>query len=248
MKDLEEKVRDLENMVGNQRNTIDMKNAEIEDLKKKLMAEKLKKKAIEGPSTDSALSSPVLPDPAAAKRPYSNLLKASVVSLMAMITYFRSTHFVLDYLASLVSFVGLSDQVFPPRPNSIPDHMLNTRVVYQTDFLTEDMAAELRNLTKEMKNFPTNLSDLKFYKTTHEHIGEAVPLEADGSCANPLLMASINKTSCVLPGRVDVGRHWIMTGGPSALREPYSSMVTRASSFGSFNFDLNKHKIIDELF
>ena len=72
MKDLEEKVRDLENMVGNQRNTIDMKNAEIEDLKKKLMAEKLKKKAIEGPSTDSALSSPVLPDPAAAKRPYSN--------------------------------------------------------------------------------------------------------------------------------------------------------------------------------
>jgi len=153
------------------------------------------------------------------------------------------------YLASLVSFTfGLQNQFFPPRPHTLPDHMLNNKVVYQRDLLSEDVAAELRNLTKHMKTFPTNLSDLKFYKTTHEHIGEAVPIEADGSCANPFLMVSIEKTSCLLPGRVDVGRHWILTVGPKALRESYASMASRASSFGSFNFDLNKHKIIDKLF
>lgn len=126
--------------------------------------------------------------------------------------------------------------------------MLNSKVIYERDLLSEDVAAELRNLTKHMKTFPTNLSDLKFYKTTHEHIGEATALEADGSCANSFLMASINKTECVLPGRVDVGKHFILTGGPSAIREKYESMASRASSFGSFNFDLEKHKIVDELF
>lgn len=126
--------------------------------------------------------------------------------------------------------------------------MLNTKVVYERDLLSEDIAQELRSLTKHMKDFPTNLSDLKFYNTTHEHIGESTPLEKDGSCANPFLMASIKKTSCVLPGRIDVGRHWIMTGGPQALRESYSKMASRASSFGSFNFDLKKHTVADKLF
>ena len=139
---------------------------------------------------------------------------------MIMITCFRPTHEMLNYLASLTKLpFGFQNQLFPPRPHTIPEHMLNNRVVYQTDLLTEDVAAQLRNLTKHMKTFPTNLNDLKFYKTTHEHIGEAAPLEADGSCANPFLKTSIEKTSCVLPGRIDVGRHWIMTGGPNALRE-----------------------------
>lgn len=126
--------------------------------------------------------------------------------------------------------------------------MLNSKVVYERDLLSEDTANELRNLTRHMKDFPTNLSVLKFYNTTYEHIGEATPLESDGSCANPFLMASIEKTSCVLPTRVDVGRHFILTGGPSALREPYPNMASRVMSFGSYNFDLKKHKIVDKLF
>jgi hypothetical protein len=126
--------------------------------------------------------------------------------------------------------------------------MLNSKVVYERDLLSEDVASELRILTKYMKTFPTNLSDLKFYNTTHEHIGESTPLESDGSCANPFLMNSIQKTSCILPGRVDVGRHWIMTGGPNALRESYSKMASRVSSFGSYNFDLDKHKVVNQLF
>jgi hypothetical protein len=69
--------------------------------------------------------------------------------------------------------------------------MLNSKVVYERDLLSEDVANELRILTKYMKTFPTNLSDLKFYNTTHEHIGESTPLESDGSCANPFLMNSI---------------------------------------------------------
>lgn len=123
--------------------------------------------------------------------------------------------------------------------------MLNSKVVYERDLLSQDTTDELNKLTRHMKNFPTNLSVLKYYNTTHEHIGESTPLESDGSCANPFLLASIKKTSCVLPTRIDVGRHWILTGGPNALREPISSMTSRASSFGSYNFDLKKHKVVD---
>jgi hypothetical protein len=44
-------------------------------------------------------------------------------------------------------------------------------------------------LVKEMKDFPTNTNDLKFYKTMHEHIGEARPIAANG-CEHPYLVLS----------------------------------------------------------
>jgi hypothetical protein len=36
----------------------------------------------------------------------------------------------------------------------------------------------------------------------------------------------------VLPGRIDVGRHYIRYGGVAALREKYEQIVSRVQSFG----------------
>ena len=51
------------------------------------------------------------------------------------------------------------------------------------------------------------MADLKFYSTANEHIGEAVDAEPDGSCTHPFLVPNSARTQCVLPGRIDIGKH-----------------------------------------
>jgi hypothetical protein len=43
-------------------------------------------------------------------------------------------------------------------------------------------------------------------------------------CEHPYLTPSKNRTLCVLPGRIDIGRHLILTGGARGLRERYSKV------------------------
>ncbi|RYH32426.1 hypothetical protein EON65_00580 [archaeon] len=42
---------------------------------------------------------------------------------------------------------------------------------------------------------------------------------------------------CVFPTRIDIGRHFILTGGPDAIREPMEAMVSRVSSFARYLFN-----------
>ena len=70
-----------------------------------------------------------------------------------------------------------------------------------------------------------------------EHIGEAQPINADGTCSHPYLVPNKNHTLCILPSRIDVGRHFLMTGGYSAHRERYDTLVGRMLPFIGFFFD-----------
>ena len=122
----------------------------------------------------------------------------------------------MKLLAALVACMGLL-VVHMGRAQPIPAHMLGNPVAFQTDILAVETAASLRQSMKEFGNFPTNLNDLKFYQTKHEHIGEARPIGPDGACDHPFLVPSSNRSLCVLPGRIDIGRHFIRTG---VLRTP----------------------------
>ena len=62
------------------------------------------------------------------------------------------------------------------------------------------------------------------------------------------LVPNPSKTACILPGRVDIGRHYVLTGGLEGLRESFDKIVSRVQSFGVYNFDLDKYQIIKELF
>ena len=88
----------------------------------------------------------------------------------------------------------------------LPKHMCGHPVIFEENFLREDVARSLRDLTKEMKTFPTNVNDLKFYKTEHEHIGEATEITTNGTCDHPFLVPSIERSKCVIPGRIDIGK------------------------------------------
>jgi hypothetical protein len=118
-----------------------------------------------------------------------------------------------------------------------------------------DTGKELNELIKKFgadsTGFPTNLTadtKTKAVNVLHEHIGEAVPKVPGKSCAHPFLVPDIAEEKCILPQRIDVGRHYVLTGGPEAIREPHESMVNRVSSFGRYMFNLKEYSVAEKLF
>ena len=128
----------------------------------------------------------------------------------------------------------------------VPAHMINV-AHYVEDLLQPDIAAELRALVKGFREYPTNIADTNFYTTLREHIGEAEPM-VNGVCGHPLMVPNKNRTLCILAGRIDIGRHFILTGGLQGLREPYESLVSRVQSFGRYMFDLSDYPVAERLF
>jgi hypothetical protein len=129
----------------------------------------------------------------------------------------------------------------------LPSHLLGHPALFKKEFITEQTRVELLNLVKSFRSLPTNTEDLKYYKTVHEHIGEAVPFDGK-RCPHPLLVPNINRTLCTFPGRVDIGSHYIRSGGHEGLKETYESLVSRILSFGVYLFDLSKYPPLAVLF
>ena len=153
----------------------------------------------------------------------------------------------IPVVLAVALFAVLLALYFTPR-QSIPEHLLHHPLVYSKDFIPKKMGDDLLGLIKEMKTFPSNAADLQFYKTQHEHIGEAVPIGPNKTCEHPFLIPSQDKTQCVLPGRVDVARHYIMTGGPDGIKEPYEKLVSRVQSFGRYLFNYTEYPLVKNLF
>jgi hypothetical protein len=137
----------------------------------------------------------------------------------------------------------------------IPKHLTGHPIVYQKNLIEDDTGKELNELIKKFgadsTGFPTNLTadtKTKAVEVLNEHIGEAVPKIPGEPCNHPFLVPDIAEENCILPQRIDVGRHFILSGGPEAIREPHESMVNRVSSFGRFMFDLKQYPVGEKLF
>ncbi len=135
------------------------------------------------------------------------------------------------------------------RPNAIPPHLLNHPVEYTDNIISQKAQEELVNIMKAHKIFNVNTADLKCYKANREHIGEARPIGEDGKCNHPFLLPGVlNSSECVLPGRVDIGRHFIKTGGVDGIKESYASLLSRILSFGVYKFNVSEYPVVEELF
>eukprot|EP01060_Flectonema_neradi_P034330 TRINITY_DN5997_c0_g1_i1.p1 TRINITY_DN5997_c0_g1~~TRINITY_DN5997_c0_g1_i1.p1 ORF type:complete len:521 (+),score=72.95 TRINITY_DN5997_c0_g1_i1:51-1613(+) len=163
---------------------------------------------------------------------WGNLLYMIIMSKSMQVMYF--TCFLYWFLMSSLT-------------TTIPSHMTHKPVLQIPDLLSESDAEMLLEDLRERKDVPSNTEDLNFYETTHEHIGEAVPL-VDGKCAHHYLVPNKNRTKCILPGRIDIGRHYTLTGGITARKEPFSKLVSRVKSFGIYNFHIQDHPVLKKLF
>jgi len=114
------------------------------------------------------------------------------------------------------------------------------------DIMTETDRSNLMTLLKEMASsvpyLPTNVADTKSYKLLREHIGEATPLKG-GTCEHPFMVPSLNRSECILANRIDIGRHYIKTGGVDSMRELYATAIARLLSFGRYIFDVAAHPV-----
>lgn len=120
--------------------------------------------------------------------------------------------------------------------------------VYDAELLGKDDAAALRNLTKRMGSFECNTADVKYYTTEYDNVGEAVPLQNGENCDHRYLVPSIDRKHCILPGRIDIGRHFILTGGIGGLKERQTDLVARMLSFGRYIFKPSDYPPIEKLF
>jgi hypothetical protein len=132
---------------------------------------------------------------------------------------------------------------------SLATHLLHLPVTVVDELLSVAEAKSLLDFARDdIRRFDNIAKDNNFYKMQHEHVGEAVPLGADGKCSHPFLVPSANRTLCVLPGRVDVAQHYIRTGGSEAFKEPYEHAASRLQSFAAFFFDLSRVPLMGPLF
>jgi hypothetical protein len=58
----------------------------------------------------------------------------------------------------------------------------------------------------------------------------------------------VDKTKCVLPGRVDVARHYMKTGGVEGAKRSYNRLVSSVQSFGRYMFNVSEHDVVAKLF
>lgn len=148
-----------------------------------------------------------------------------------------------------LAVVALAGGVYWLRRSQIPPHLLGHPVVYDPHMLSPEIAQRLRDFVVDPANgdFSTMAADLTFYNTTHEHIGEAQEL-VNGRCEHPFLAPSADRSLCVLPGRIDVGRAFIQSGGADGLKELPESLITRAQSFARYYYNFSAYPLMTELF
>jgi hypothetical protein len=134
----------------------------------------------------------------------------------------------------------------------IPEHLTNYAAFAKDELIPPETAKSLMEVVKEFRDFPSNVDQSKAqgFKPTYEHVGEAQPIRPDGTCAHPLLFPDANKEKCIFPQRVDIGKHFILTGGLDGIKEKVSESIDRVSSFGRYTFltELNQYPLVQSLF
>lgn len=155
-------------------------------------------------------------------------------------------------VAALAVFVALFT-VRRGSSRSLPAHLLGNPVRVFPALLDDVTQAELVALTRALRVFPTVTGAEANYTIAHEDIGEGFensPLKRGGRavCAHPLLLLSPDGQRCILPGRADVGRHYIATGGWEGLREQHADLLSRVQSFSRYVFEPRDHAVTARLF
>eukprot|EP00730_Choanoeca_flexa_P014025 TRINITY_DN5977_c0_g1_i2.p1 TRINITY_DN5977_c0_g1~~TRINITY_DN5977_c0_g1_i2.p1 ORF type:complete len:466 (+),score=85.21 TRINITY_DN5977_c0_g1_i2:33-1400(+) len=96
---------------------------------------------------------------------------------------------------------------------------------------TEDQLSSLLTLLKKHGRFESTTKDSTPFR---EDIGEAHPYNRSLGCPHPLMQPNLNESHCIFAPRMDIGRHYVKTGGKGALKEGYNKLVSRLLSFSKF--------------
>ncbi len=134
----------------------------------------------------------------------------------------------------------------------IAPNLSNHPVVVKENLIPMDVAKDLLDIIEAFQNYSSNVDQSKAqgFEPLYEDIGEAQPINEDGTCTHQFLFPNMKKTKCIPPQRVDIGKHYVMTGGIDGSKEIYEDLVDRVSSFGRYTFisDLDQYPAVKKLF
>jgi hypothetical protein len=152
---------------------------------------------------------------------------------------------VVIVLAVFVNFTFLAKR------NRIPSHLMGHTLVDKENFLSPEMVEKLLANTRKSSPIYSTTKEPAVFKTQFDNIGEAVPanLSATGAgrCPHRLLTLDNSGTRCIFPGRIDVGRHYLMTGGPEAKKESAELLTSRVQPFLHYILDYKEDPVTKEL-
>lgn len=151
-----------------------------------------------------------------------------------------ATNIVVPLVVAIVAgIVGVS---LLTKRNPLPDHLLNHPLVDLPNFFTEKEVDELLEFTRYLHVMPPIAREYDSYTPLTDNIGEAVPYVKGQPC--PLyLIPNGAKTHCIFPGRIDVGRHLIQSGGPTAAKEKYGTLVSRVFGFMKYIYNYTEYPL-----
>ena len=105
--------------------------------------------------------------------------------------------------------------------SSLPSH----NWFYERNFFDNETSNQFRDLAFGGDIFSTIVED-----NGVESAGEAVPV-GHPDCKHPFMTLNLNRTMCHFSNRLDVGMHFVKTGGFNGYIEFYERMVTRIIPF-----------------
>ena len=116
----------------------------------------------------------------------------------------------------------------------VPGHNSNLKSFVIEKVFSDQDFKNLQMLAKSKRFFMTSKAD-----SSVEHSFGSRPINENHECPLDLLMANKNKTRCVVPARIDVGYHMLLTGGWGNKKESYETTVSRARFFQHFWSDFS---------
>ena len=119
------------------------------------------------------------------------------------------------------------------------------------NFFNETVLKELEKLAKSSVYSTIKGGDSSAASTLPadmaDSAGEAVEV-GHNDCDHPFMSVNLNRTMCHIPQRIDVGNHFIATGGFNSAMESYEKMVSRILVFHSrFNSLIKNNRISEEI-
>jgi hypothetical protein len=119
-----------------------------------------------------------------------------------------------------------------PRPTSPASFAASHEWHLLNEAFPPDAAARLVAMVHASGPYRTAAED----DTAGVHTGESVPL-GDPACSHPYLAPNRERGQCTMPSRIDVARHFLMTGGRGGYKETYERLVSRVLAPLGYVFD-----------
>uniref|UniRef100_A0A7S3JZM6 Uncharacterized protein n=1 Tax=Aureoumbra lagunensis TaxID=44058 RepID=A0A7S3JZM6_9STRA len=153
--------------------------------------------------------------------------------------------FVVIIAAIVVNFTFLAKR------NPIPEHLMGYTLVDKQNFLSDSLVERLLDSTRKSSPIFSTIKEPAVFKTVHDNIGEAVPANLSNSgtakCPHKLLTLDNTGKRCIFPGRIDVGKHYLMTGGPEARKENVELLTSRVQPFLHYILDYKTNPLTKEM-